>query len=114
MTEEFTTNWTREELKAYILMYCAYANFIETKAEKEFIKSKVGEEKYKKVHKEFDQDNDYQRIQKIQATVARFDYSRNEIDRLFHNIKKMFLEDGEIDILEENIYRGLQHLLKHD
>ena len=110
--EEFTTQWTRAEVKAYILLYCAYANFVETEAEKEYIKSKVGEEKYMKVHKEFDQDNDYQRIQKIQAAVERFDYSKNEIDRLFENIKKMFLEDGEIDILEENIYRGLQHLLK--
>lgn len=110
--EEFKTNWTREELKAYILLYCAYANFVETKAEKEFIKSKVGEEKYRQVHKEFDQDNDYQRIQKIQHTVTRYDYSKSEINRLFENIKKMFLADGSIDILEENIYRGLQHLLK--
>lgn len=110
--EEFKTNWTREELKAYILLYCAYANFIETKAEKEFIKSKVGEEKYREVHQEFDQDNDYQRIQKIQHTVFRYNYSKSEIDRLFENIKKMFLSDGPIDILEKNIYRGLQHLLK--
>lgn len=110
--EEFTTNWSREELKAYILLYCAYADFIETEAEKEYIKAKVGEDKYQKIHKEFDQDNDYQRIQKIQATVARFDYSKNEVDRLFENIKKMFLTDGPVDILEENIYRGLQHLLK--
>ena len=110
--EEFKTNWTREELKAYILLYCAYANFIETKAEKEYIKSKVGEEEYHHVHKEFDQDNDYQRIQKIQNTVERYNYSKNEIDRLFADIKSMFLADGEIDILEENIYRGLQHLLK--
>lgn len=110
--EEFKTDWTREELKAYILLYCANANFVETKEEKEFIKAKVGEEKYRKVHKEFDKDNDYQRIQKIQATVDRFNYSKHEIDRLFENIKKMFLADGSIDILEENIYRGLQHLLK--
>lgn len=110
--EEFTTIWSHEELKAYILLYCAYANFVETEAEMEFIKSKVGVEKYKKIHKEFDQDNDYQRIQKIQAGVERFEYSKNEIDRLFQDIKKMFLEDGEIDILEENIYRGLHHLLK--
>ncbi len=110
--EEFTTDWSREELKAYILLYCANANFIETQEEKEYIKSKVGEEKYIKVHKEFDKDNDYQRIQKIQNTVGRFNYSEHEIDRLFENIKKMFLTDGSMDILEENIYRGLQHLLK--
>lgn len=110
--EEINTSWSREELKAYILLYCAYADFIETEDEKEYIKSKVGEEKYNKIHKEFDDDNDYQRIQKIQATVAHYNYSKNEIDRLFENIKKMFLTDGSIDILEENIYRGLQHLLK--
>lgn len=110
--EEFETQWTREELKAYILLYCAYANFVETEEERNFIKEKVGEEKYRKIHKEFDSDNDYQRIQKIQHTVARFDYSKHEIDRLFANIKKMFLADGEIDILEKNIYQGLQHLLK--
>ena len=109
---EFITNWTREELKAYILLYCANANFIETKEEKDFIKEKVGKEKYKKIHKEFEGDNDYQQIQKIQHTVDRFDYSKQEISILFENIKKMFLADGTEDILEKNIYRGLQHLLK--
>ncbi len=110
--DEFKTNWTSEELRAYILLYCAHANFVETQEERDFIKRKVGRDKYEKVHKEFDEDNDYQRIQKIQHTVERYNYSRQEIDRLFGDIKKMFLADGEIDILEENVYRGLQHLLK--
>lgn len=109
--EEFKTNWSREELKAYILLYCANANFVETQEEKDFIKSKVGEEKYQEIHKEFEGDNDYQQIQKIQNTVTRYNYSKHEIDRLFENIKKMFLMDGSIDILEKNIYRGLKHLL---
>lgn len=110
--EEIKTNWSREELKAYILLYCAHANFIETKSEKDYIKSKVGEDKYRKIHREFDDDNDYQKIQKIQNTVKRYDYSKAEIDKLFINIKRMFLAEGSMDILEENIYRGLQHLLK--
>ena len=110
--EEFETDWSRNELNAYILLYCANANFIVTKEEKEYIKSKVGEEKYQKVHKEFDRDNDYQQIQKIQHTVARYNYSEHEIDHLFENIKKLFLSDGSIDTLEENIYRGLHNLLK--
>jgi hypothetical protein len=110
--EEFKTDWTREELKAYILLYCANANFIETKAEKDFIKEKVGEEKYRKIHNEFDKDNDYQQIQKIEHTVERYNYNKSEIERLFEDIKRLFLSDGSIDILEQNIYRGLQHLLK--
>lgn len=110
--EEFKTNWSHEELKTYILLYCAYANFVETKAERAFIIDKVGEEMYEKLFKEFDQDNDYQRIQKIQHTVERANYSKEEMERLFENIKNMFLADGELDILEENIFRGLHHLLK--
>ncbi|SRX75420.1 hypothetical protein [Aequorivita antarctica] len=110
--EDFTTSWTHEELKAYMLLYCAHADFNVSKEEKEYIKSRVGEEKYRKIHKEFEHDNDYQQIQKINATIERFDYSKEELDDAFHSIKKLFLADGEIDILEENLYRGLKHLLK--
>ena len=110
--EEFKTNWSREELKTYILLYCAYANFIETQDERAFIIDKVGEEMHTKMFNEFDKDNDYQRIQKIQHTVERANYSKEELEALFENIKNMFLADGEIDILEENIFRGLNHLLK--
>lgn len=110
--EEFTTNWTHEELKGYMLLYCAHADFIVSQEEKEYIKSKVGVEKYRKIRKEFDEDNDYQQIQKIHNTIERLDYSKEEIDEAFKSIKKLFLSDGEMDILEQNIYRGLKHLLK--
>lgn len=110
--QEFTTDWTHQELKAYMLLYCAHADFIVTDEEKEYIKSKVSETEYKKIRREFEKDNDYQRIQKIHATIERFDFSKEEIDETFQSIKKLFLSDGEMDPLEENIYRGLKHLLK--
>lgn len=110
--EDFTTNWTHQELKAYMLLYCANADFIVSPEEKEYIKSKVGIAEYKKIHKEFEEDNDYQQIQKINAAIERFDYSKEEIDEAFQSIKALFLSDGEMDILEQNIYRGLKHLLQ--
>ena len=110
--EDFTTTWTHEELKGYILLYCAHADFNVSQEEKEYIKSKVGLEKYHSIRKEFDNDNDYQQIQKITATIERFEYSKEEIDDTFHSIKRLFLLDGEMDILEQNIYRGLKHLFK--
>ncbi len=109
--EEFATDWTHQELKAYMLLYCANADFIISKEEKEFIKNKVGAEEYKRIHREFEEDNDYQRIQKINAAIERLNYSKEEIDEAFQSIKDLFLADGETDILEENIYRGLKHLL---
>lgn len=110
--QDFNTDWTHQELKAYMLLYCAHADFIVTEEEKEYIKSKVSEAEYQKIRREFEQDNDYQRIQKINATIERHDYSKEEIDEAFQSIKDLFLSDGEMDILEQNIYRGLKHLLK--
>lgn len=110
--EEFTTNWNREELHAYIMLYCAHADFVITYQEKKYIQDIIGKEKYHAIRREFDIDNDYQQIQKIKATISRFNYSEDEIDRLFADIKAIFLIDGNMDILEQNIYRGLQNLLK--
>jgi hypothetical protein len=110
--ENFTTTWTDVELKAYMLLYCAHADFNISNEEKEYIKNKVGETEYHKIHKEFEEDNDYQQIQKINAAIERFNYSKEEIDETFKSIKKLFLVDGEVDILEQNLYRGLKHLLK--
>ena len=110
--DDFTTNWTHQELKAYMLLYCANADFIVSREEKEYIKSKVSDEEYQKIHREFEKDNDYQQIQKINAAIERFDYSKEEIDKAFQSIKDLFLSDGEMDILEQNIYRGLKHLLQ--
>lgn len=110
--ENFETNWTHQELKAYMLLYCANADFTVSPEEKKFIISKVGKEEYKRIHKEFEGDNDYQRIQKINAAIERFEYSKEEIDEAFQSIKDLFFVDGDIDILEQNIYRGLKQLLQ--
>lgn len=110
--EDFTTTWTHEELKGYILLYCAHADFNVSKEEKEYIKSRVGDKKFEKIRKEFENDNDYQQIQKIHTTIERFNYSKEEIDEAFRSIKQLFLVDGEMDILEQNIYRGLKQLLQ--
>ncbi len=109
--EDFTTNWTHRELKAYMLLYCAHADFTISPEEKDYILSRVGKEEYKRIRKEFEKDNDYQQIQKINATMERFAYSKEEIDEVFRSVKELFLSDGEMDILEQNIYRSLKHLL---
>lgn len=109
---DFITDWTHEELKAYMLLYSAHADYVVTEEEKEYIKSKVDANDYKKIRREFEKDNDYQRVQKIHSTIERLNYSKEEIDEAFQSIKDLFLSDGEIDILEQNIYRGLKHLLK--
>ena len=56
--EETSPNWTKEELKIYILIYCANADFSESKLETEYIKSKIQTSNFDKIHAEFENDND--------------------------------------------------------
>ncbi len=44
--ENYKTTWSREEFQAYLLLYCASADFVITEKEREIIKSKLCVEKY--------------------------------------------------------------------
>jgi hypothetical protein len=109
--EDYNTNWSNDELKAYLLLYCANADFIETNEERDIIKSKVDKTTYNEIHKEFDKDNDYQSLQKILSTVKRLEYSQDQISKLITEMKDLFLSDSEYDQVEKNLMLGLKHLL---
>lgn len=106
------TNWTKAEFKAYLLAYCAQSDYIETEEEKEFILDLVSSDTFKSVHHELKRDNDYQSIQKIQFNIEKFDYSNNEIETLLDDIKNLFMADGNVDILETNLFRALKKIIK--
>ncbi|GHC51931.1 hypothetical protein [Ulvibacter litoralis] len=109
---EFTTQWTKKELSAYLLLYCANADYIETEEEIELIRSKVDRADYKAIHKEFENDNDYQSIQKIESTIARLNLSEAQIDALIDEMKALFTADGGYDAAENALFTGLKKLLK--
>jgi hypothetical protein len=104
-------NWTEDEFKAYLFLFAAHANFDESKTELNFIKTRVGAQNLAHIHDEFDNDNDYQRIQKIEATITRLEYKKADIENLLIDVKALFVVDGEFDILEESLFIGLRHLL---
>jgi uncharacterized protein (DUF2225 family) len=109
---DFETKWSKIEFKTYLLVYCANADYVETEEEKEIIMSKVQKEVLKKIHKEFDNDNDYQRIQKIVHTANRFSYTHEKADVLLEKMKGIFFPKGyDMSSLEANMFRGLKHLL---
>ena len=110
--EYLQTDWTKEEFKAYLLSYAANANYFESKQEREKILEHVSKSQYKKIHKELDKDNDYQSIQKILYNLEKFDYSKNDLNKLVADIKALFAADGEVDLLESIMLLGLQKLLK--
>lgn len=105
------SNWTKEELVAYILLYAAHCNLDIDNHEKNVIISKVDMQTFQKVHDEFDKDNDYQSLQKIVSALEDKHYSKVELDVLFEDIKKLFLSDGSYDAMELNLYSFLKKML---
>jgi hypothetical protein len=108
--KEFDTNWSKEELKVYVMIYCANANLSESKGEIAFIQSRTKGNSFEKIHDEFDKDNDYQSIQKIRSTLEKYGYTKNDTGRLLKEVKELFLSDGKYDLLEQNLFRGLNHI----
>jgi len=107
-----STHWSKNELQAYILLYCANANFVEKPAEIDLIKSKVDTTRYKAIHQEFDNDNDYQSIEKIIDAVNRLNLSDKQTDKMILEIKELFMADGDFDAAEKALFSGLKHILK--
>lgn len=107
-----TPDWSKDELKAYLLLFAANADFVETENEKQFIKSKSGKKEYRHIHEEFEEDTDYERIQKIQKFVEKEDYSEKQIEGLLSEMKELFKSDGEYKGAERSIYYGLKQVLK--
>lgn len=112
MTHSFDTDWTKEEFKAYLLLYAANANYFESEAEKEKILLMVDENTYKRIHRELDHDNDYQSIQKILHNVEKFHYSKDDLDELISDINRVFDANGKHDLLEDELLMALKRLLK--
>ena len=109
---ETPINWSKKELVAYILLYIANSDLHETNDEKDFIMSKVDRITFADVHKTFDEDNDYQCIQKIIKGVETHDYFRNDYAELFVDIKLMLYADGEAVDMEEATFMYLRKILR--
>ena len=105
------SNWSRDELIAYILLFAAHSNFEEANLERNVIISKVDMQTFQRIHDEFDGDNDYQSLQKIQAELKNHDYGSNDLEDLFSEIRVLFHADGEFDVLERNMFSYLKRIL---
>lgn len=106
-----SSNWTKSELVAYILLYASQSDMIESNKERNVIISKVDMSTFDRIHKEFEQDNDYQSIQKIMAGLKAHNYSKMDIDFLLADIKMLFFADGKFDVSERTMYKFLKKLL---
>lgn len=104
--------WNKEELLAYVLIYCMNADCDEDVKEIAYIREEVGDEIYVKMHDEFCKDNDFISLEKIKASYRELELDYKEKDRFFHDIEEIFGIDGRHDAIEQGIHLGLNRILK--
>ncbi len=109
--EAVATPWSFREFKAYLFLYAANSKYFETEEEKQKVHSIVHIQTYNQIHREFEQDNDYQSIQKILHNIEKFKLSQKELDVLLKEIRELFDLNHKHDLLEENMFLALKHLL---
>lgn len=103
--------WTKKELQIYILLLCANADATETEEELKLIRSKVDEECFEKMYNEICGDSEEESLEKIQDIVALHHYSHRELSLLRREMKKVFLADNRLSMVERNLERILNNIL---
>ena len=103
--------WSKNELKIYILLLCAKADSIETEEELDLIKSKSDRETFDKIYKEFSADDESACLEKIQSNIALHEYSNMELSQLKKEIHEIFLSDKKLHMKERYLDRLLDNIL---
>ena len=104
--------WSYDQFKAYVLIFAAESNQVITKEEKEYIEDQFDSLLVKTVHKEINQDNDFQRIQKIMGYIEQNNLSKTDLDELLKEIQTIYQSDGKFDLVEQGIFQFLEKLFK--
>ncbi len=103
--------WTKNELKIYILLLCAKADWNETPEEISYIKSKTTPEIFERIKKEASEDNEDMCLDKIEAAIEGHRYSSLELIELKQEIQEVFFSDKEFTLKERYIDEILDNLI---
>lgn len=105
------TNWTKEEIKTYILLLCARADSEESVEELEFIKSKTNVDTYNKMYNEFCDDEEDVCFEKLEDSISQHHFSTMELVELRQEIRQVFLADNKFTMMERRLDMVLDNII---
>lgn len=97
------TNWTKEEIKIYILLLCARADNVESEEELALIKSKTNIDTYNKIYNEFCDDDEDVCFEKLEDSIRQHHFSTMELSELRKEIRQVFLADHKFTMMERRL-----------
>lgn len=102
--------WTKSELKTYILLFCANIDDNETKEELDFIKSLTSPADFNKMYKELLTRSEQESLDKIDENIQFHEFTdmeliefRNDIRQIFNSDNKIHRKEGTLDRILDNI-----------
>ena len=104
-------DWTKKEFEAYVLLYTAHCNHIEDIAEQNYIRTKVGETIFHRIHTEVVVDSDQVNLNKIQRFISENQFSQEEKETLLRNIKQVLFADDSVDFFEQETFSILKKMI---
>jgi len=106
-----TTNFTYNQFLVFLLLYAASSDYKFTKEEKEFIKLRTGVDDLSDMEEMINNFSDYDIIQTIMGYKDKYFKTDEEKERIFKEMKNLFLSDKKFSLNEENIFRALNQLI---
>ncbi len=104
-------NWSKEELKIYIMLLCAKADGEETPEEIELIKSKTSQEIFDKIYAEFKGDKEKKSLKKIRTAIGDNHYDVPELIELRKELFKVYMADSEFSKKEKYLDKILDNII---
>lgn len=103
--------WSYEDFLAFVLMYAAYADMELLDEEVELMEERVGHERTVMAKRIMDKLNDNERISVILSFRDKFFPTKEDHDKLFADMKSIFLADGNYNQLEKVVLMYLKKIL---
>ena len=103
--------WSKEDLKIYILLLCAKIDNEESEEEMTLIKSKTDEETFNRLYNEFCCDEEDGCYEKIEDAINKHQYSYKEISDLKNEIQEIFHSDNKFGMREKYLEKVFDNIL---
>lgn len=110
MTNDLT-QWTKAELRIYILLLCAKIDQDESEEEIALIKSKTDSDTFNKLYNEFCCDEEEGCFDKIENAINHHEYSPKELHELKKDILAVFHADHKFGIKEQYLEKVFDNIL---
>lgn len=104
-------NWSKNELKVYLLLLSAQADATQTKEEMDLIKSKTDQRTFDAIYEEFTKDDQDIRLEKIERSIAKLKYSHMELADLRKEINEVFNSDDKFSASERYLDKLFDNLI---